>query len=79
MARRGRLLDADYAPAPALPGRTELVGDWLRDQAAAQMRVVVATDQASRLAELVDVAGRIGPSEALESPPPPGASPWSMA
>ena len=50
--------------APALPGRTELVGDWLRDQAAAQMRVVVATDQASRLAELL---GRGRPNRSIRS------------
>ena len=66
--------DQAYAPAPALPGRTDQIGEWLREHTTGATRVVVATDQASRLAELLgDVPGRIGPSDVLEEPPPPGS------
>jgi transcription-repair coupling factor (superfamily II helicase) len=65
---------AVYAPAPALPGRSDQMGDWLRTLATGTARVVVATDQGSRLAELLgNTPGRIGPSDALEEPPPPGS------
>jgi transcription-repair coupling factor (superfamily II helicase) len=70
----GGATDAGFGPAPALPGRSEQIGEWLREQAGGGARVVVATDQASRLAELIgDLPGRIGPSDALEAPPPPGS------
>ncbi|MGH2488968.1 MAG: transcription-repair coupling factor, partial [Candidatus Limnocylindria bacterium] len=70
----GEAAEAGYAPAPALAGRAGLVGEWVRSQAAAGSRVVVATDQASRLAELLgDAPGRIGPFDALDEAPPPGS------
>jgi transcription-repair coupling factor (superfamily II helicase) len=70
----GEADEAGYAPAPALPGRAERIGEWHRDQAAAGRRVVVATDQASRLAELLGEApGLMGPSETLDEAPPPGS------
>ena len=53
--------DAGYRPAPTLPGRAERAGEWLIE-AAAERAVVVTTDQASRLGELLEEAGR--PTEA---------------
>ncbi len=62
-----------FGPAPALPGRTDQIGEWLREQARGGARVVVATDQASRLAELLgESSAGIAPSEALEAPLEPG-------
>ncbi len=55
--------DGGYAAAPTLPGRAERSGAWLTDLAAGGRRVVVATDQASRVGELLDEAGR--PTAAL--------------
>ncbi len=67
----GGAADAGYGPGPVPPGRADQVGEWLRDLAASGARIVVATDQASRLAELVgETPGRIGPSDALDEPPP---------
>ncbi len=70
----GEAADAGYGPAPVPPGRAEQVGEWLRKQVGKRGRVVVATDQASRLAELVgDAPGRIGPSDVLDEPPSAGS------
>ncbi len=59
--------------APALPGGPERLGRWLLELAAAN-RVVVTTDQASRLAELLEEAGRPSAAVAeLSSTPPRGS------
>jgi transcription-repair coupling factor (superfamily II helicase) len=67
-------ISADFTAAPPLPGRAERLGDWLVEQAAGNRGVVVTTDQGSRVAELLEEAGR--PSAVLgemaEAPPPGG-------
>jgi len=50
--------DAGYAPAPPLPGRADRAGAWLVELASAERRIVVTTDQASRVGELLEEAGR---------------------
>jgi transcription-repair coupling factor (superfamily II helicase) len=61
--------DAGYAAAPALPGRAERAGAWLIGFAEKGRRVVVTTDQASRVGELLDEAGRpTGPVAELRDP-----------
>ncbi|HEX5041244.1 MAG TPA: transcription-repair coupling factor [Candidatus Limnocylindria bacterium] len=50
--------DAGFASAPPLPGRADRAGGWLVELAAAGRRIVVTTDQASRVGELLDEAGR---------------------
>jgi transcription-repair coupling factor (superfamily II helicase) len=70
----GEAEDAAFGPAPALPGRGEQTGERLRDLAGPRDRLVVATDQASRLVEvLASRAAVIGPVDALDEPPPPGS------
>jgi transcription-repair coupling factor (superfamily II helicase) len=70
----GEATEAGYAPAPIPPGSGERLGGWLRDEAAFGRRVVVATDQASRLAELIGEApGGIGPLDGLSEAPPLGS------
>jgi transcription-repair coupling factor (superfamily II helicase) len=70
----GAAVDTGFGPAPVPPGRGDQVGEWLRDLALGGSRVAVATDQASRLAELIgDAPGRIGPVDALAEPPPAGS------
>ncbi|HEX9738085.1 MAG TPA: transcription-repair coupling factor [Candidatus Limnocylindria bacterium] len=70
----GDVAEIGYGAAPALPVRAERMGEWLRELAAGGKRVVVATDQASRLVELLaDAPGLIGPVNALEDAPPPGS------
>ncbi|HEY7737629.1 MAG TPA: transcription-repair coupling factor [Candidatus Limnocylindria bacterium] len=65
--------DGGYGPAPALPGAAEHLGERIRALAAGGRRVVIATDQASRLTELLgDVPGQIGPLDELAGPPAPG-------
>jgi transcription-repair coupling factor (superfamily II helicase) len=65
--------DRTYGAAPALPGASDRLGAWIVQQAGEGNRVVIATDQASRLAELLGEAPRvIGPLEALVEPPEPG-------
>jgi transcription-repair coupling factor (superfamily II helicase) len=49
--------DAGYATAPALPGRAERLGPWLAELAAAGNRILVTTDQASRVGELLAESG----------------------
>ncbi|HYM52641.1 MAG TPA: transcription-repair coupling factor [Candidatus Dormibacteraeota bacterium] len=66
--------DAGYATAPALPGRAERLGAWLGELTAAGNRVVVSTDQASRVGELLEEAGLPGaPGAELRDAPLPGA------
>jgi transcription-repair coupling factor (superfamily II helicase) len=65
--------DAGYGPAPMLPGRVERLGEWVRGMAA-ESRVVVSTDQASRVGELLDEAGIATAAVAeLTTVPPLGA------
>ena len=57
-----------------MPGATDRMAAWLGELAAAGRRVVVATDQASRLAELLgDEAAVIGPADRLPEVPTPGS------
>ena len=62
-----------FAPAPPLPGRADQAGRWLRDLAAEGRRVAVTTDQASRIGELLEEAGRpVAPVAELRDVPGPG-------
>jgi transcription-repair coupling factor (superfamily II helicase) len=66
--------DAGYATAPALPGRAERLGPWLVELASAGSRIVVSTDQASRVGELLEEASlQAAPSAELREAPLPGA------
>ena len=66
--------DAGYAPAPVLPGRAERLGSWLAEMAAAPRRLVVSTDQASRIGELLEEGGlTVAPQAELREPPPSGS------
>jgi transcription-repair coupling factor (superfamily II helicase) len=67
--------DAGYTPAPALPGRSERLGSWLVELAAtAPRRVLVSTDQASRIGELLDEVGLSVAAQAeLREPPAAGS------
>ncbi|MEO6295348.1 MAG: transcription-repair coupling factor [Candidatus Limnocylindria bacterium] len=65
--------EAGYLPAPPLPGRADRAGAWLLELANAGHGVVVTTDQASRVGELLEEAGR--PTAALaelRNAPAPG-------
>src|SRR5699024_10816421 len=65
--------DAGYRPAPLLAGRPEQLGRWLADLAGSRQRVVITTDQASRVAELLEEAGRpTGAGAELHERPAPG-------
>ncbi|MBA4170227.1 MAG: transcription-repair coupling factor [Chloroflexi bacterium] len=65
--------NAGYGAAPPLPGRADRAGSWLRDLAEGGRSVVVATDQASRVGELLEEAGRpTAPVAELRQPPQPG-------
>jgi transcription-repair coupling factor (superfamily II helicase) len=55
--------DAGYGAAPPLAGRADRAGAWLIERAEAGRAVVVTTDQASRVGELLEEAGR--PTAAL--------------
>ena len=62
--------EAGYATAPPLPGRADRAGAWLAELAAAGRRVVVTTDQASRVGELLEEAERpTGPAAELREVP----------
>ncbi|HTE66015.1 MAG TPA: CarD family transcriptional regulator, partial [Candidatus Binatia bacterium] len=66
--------DGGYATAPALPGRSERLGPWLTELAAAGHRIVVTTDQASRVGELLEESGlQVAPAAELREAPLPGA------
>ena len=66
--------DAGYATAPALPGRSDRLGPWLAELAAAGRRLVVTTDQASRLGELLEEVGlAVSAVAELREAPPAGA------
>ncbi|MGH2427541.1 MAG: transcription-repair coupling factor [Candidatus Limnocylindria bacterium] len=65
--------DAGYTVAPPLPGRHDRLGGWLAELAASGRRVVVTTDQASRIGELLEEADRpAAPAAELRQPPPAG-------
>jgi len=66
--------ESGYSAAPPVPGRAERAGSWLSELASAGRRVVVTTDQASRVGELLEAAGRaVGPTAELRDVPPVGA------
>ncbi|HEY8771720.1 MAG TPA: transcription-repair coupling factor [Candidatus Limnocylindria bacterium] len=63
---------AGYGTAPSLPGRTDRIGPWLAELAAGR-RLVVTTDQASRVGELLEEEGRAMAALAeLHEQPPAG-------
>ncbi|MCA1481633.1 hypothetical protein, partial [Bradyrhizobium sp. NBAIM08] len=67
-------LDPAYGAAPTLPGRAERAGAWLVELATQGRRVLVTTDQASRVGELLEEAGRpTTPVAELREVPPEGA------
>ena len=60
----GEAETADFGPAPALPGSGEQTGERLRTLALRGERIVVATDQASRLVEVLGTEATVtGPVE----------------
>jgi transcription-repair coupling factor (superfamily II helicase) len=65
--------DIGYATAPSLPGRADRIGPWLAELAS-DRRLLVTTDQASRVGELLEEAGRaVLPVAELQQLPPAGA------
>jgi len=65
--------DAGFGPAPSVPGRVERLADWLVELVSHGQRLVITTDQASRIGELLDEAGRpTGAVAELAEPPPEG-------
>ncbi len=62
--------DAGFQAAPVLPGLAEQLGPWLAELAAKQ-RVVVTTDQASRISELLEEGGRPAAATAQLGDVPP--------
>jgi transcription-repair coupling factor (superfamily II helicase) len=66
--------DAGYRIAPSLPGRAERAGGWLLELASGR-HLVVTTDQASRVGELLEEAGWPTTAVAeLGGVPPEGAA-----
>ncbi|MFN2484734.1 MAG: transcription-repair coupling factor [Candidatus Limnocylindria bacterium] len=62
-----------FITAPALPGRTERLGAWLTGLTLEGSRVVVTTDQAARVGEILEESGRAVAVQAeLRNVPPPG-------
>ena len=69
----GAELDAGYTNAPPLPGRSDRLGGWIAELASSGRSVVVTTDQASRVGELLEEDGRpAAPTAELHQTPPPG-------
>jgi len=65
--------DAGFRPAPILPGRADRLGAWLTELAGVRRRIVVTTDQASRVRDLLEEAGlALAVSAELAEPPPVG-------
>ncbi|HEX2141511.1 MAG TPA: transcription-repair coupling factor, partial [Candidatus Limnocylindria bacterium] len=65
--------DAGYRPAPVLPGRSERLAAWLGELVGSRHRIVVTTDQASRIGELLEEAGLpAGAAAELRELPGPG-------
>jgi len=70
----GAETDAGYGTAPPLPGRADRLGAWLLKLAASGRRVVVTTDQASRIGELLEEEGHAtAPVAELAAGQPAGA------
>ena len=66
--------DAGFRAAPVLPGRADHIGTWLSTEVMRDRRSVITTDQASRIGELLEEAGRpTAPAAELREPPPRGA------
>jgi transcription-repair coupling factor (superfamily II helicase) len=64
--------EVGFAPAPLLAGRADRLGTWLLELAR-NRRVIVTTDQASRVGELLEEAGRpSGPTAELREVPSTG-------
>jgi transcription-repair coupling factor (superfamily II helicase) len=64
--------DAGYGTAPMLPGRLDRLGAWIGEMG--DRRIVISTDQASRIGELLDEAGLPASAVAeLREPPVTGA------
>ncbi|HEX6473891.1 MAG TPA: transcription-repair coupling factor [Candidatus Limnocylindria bacterium] len=64
--------DAGYGIAPMLPGRLDRLGSWIGEMG--ERRVVISTDQASRVGELLEEAGLPASAVAeLREPPVSGA------
>ena len=65
---------AVFRAAPSLPGRSELLGEWLRTLVEPERRIVITTDQAARVGELLEEAGWgvVAPAAELRTPPAPG-------
>jgi transcription-repair coupling factor (superfamily II helicase) len=66
-------IDAGFGAAPIVPGRIERLADWLVELVGRGQRLVITTDQASRIGELLEEAGH--PTAALAElaePPPTG-------
>jgi transcription-repair coupling factor (superfamily II helicase) len=65
--------DAGFGVAPMLPGRVERLGDWVRELTT-DGRLVLSTDQASRVGELLEEAGiAVSAVAELSATPPRGA------
>jgi transcription-repair coupling factor (superfamily II helicase) len=62
--------EAGFGPAPTLPGRADRAGAWLLETVTGRA-VVVTTDQASRVGELLEEAGHPTEARAELGPPPP--------
>jgi len=66
-------IESAYAAAPPMPGRADRAGAWIIELAEAGRSVVVTTDQASRVGELLEEAGRpVAPVAELRGVPEPG-------
>jgi transcription-repair coupling factor (superfamily II helicase) len=65
--------DAGFGAAPTVPGRVERLADWLIELVSHGRRLVITTDQASRIGELLDEAGHpTGAVAELGEPAPEG-------
>ena len=65
--------DAGFGPAPTVPGRVERLGGLVGRARGSRTEVVITTDQASRIGELLDEAGHpAGGVAELGEPPPEG-------
>jgi transcription-repair coupling factor (superfamily II helicase) len=64
--------EAGYATAPSLPGRADRIGAWLAELSEGN-RLLVTTDQASRVGELLEEEGRaVAPVAEVSEIPPAG-------
>jgi len=67
-------VEIGYGAAPVVPGRVERIADWLVELAGEGRGLVITTDQASRVSELLEDAGTpVGASAELREPPQAGA------